>query len=93
MFGPFALGVAHLHANARRVDIADLQRQPLTQTQAQTVEGQGERMIGEYQPGELIPRQPVTERVQERSGGQVEVKKLLELPDAEPEEPPVSESL
>lgn len=50
-------------------------------SQKMSYEGQGERMIGEYQPGELIPRQPVTERVQERSGGQVEAKKLLESPE------------
>lgn len=50
-------------------------------TQKMGNEGLGERMIGEYQPGELIPRQPVTERLQERSGGQVEAKKLLESPE------------
>lgn len=46
-----------------------------------TLENAGPRMIGEYQPGELIPRQPVLEKAQERSGGESEAKKLLSTPE------------
>ena len=35
---PIAFGIAHVYACAHGIDIADLQAQPFTQTQAQAVE-------------------------------------------------------
>ena len=46
-----------------------------------TYQGMGTRMIGEYQPGALIPKQPVKPQSQEETGGQPEVKKLLDSPE------------
>lgn len=47
-----------------------------------TLQGMGERMIGEFQPGQLIPKDPViTPKPQERTGGEPEAKKLLDSPD------------
>lgn len=49
--------------------------------QSMTLQNSGERMIGEFQPGELIHRRPVMEKAQERSGGEPDAKKLLSSPD------------
>lgn len=47
-----------------------------------TFQGQGERMIGEFQPGQLIPKDPiVTPKPQERTGGEPDAKKLLDSPE------------
>lgn len=46
-----------------------------------TYEGLGLRMIGEYQPGALIPKNPVKPQAQEETGGQPKVQKLLDSPD------------
>lgn len=48
--------------------------------QNMTNQGMGEHMIGEYQPGQIIPREPITEKYQERTGAQPEAKKVLESP-------------
>lgn len=50
--------------------------------QSMSKQGQGERMIGEFQPGQMIPKQPVvTPKPQERTGGQIDAKKLLDSPE------------
>lgn len=47
-----------------------------------TFQGMGERMIGEFQPGQLIPKDPViTPKPQERTGGEPDAKKLLDSPE------------
>lgn len=47
-----------------------------------TFQGQGERMIGEFQPGQLIPKDPiVTPKPQDRTGGEPDAKKLLDSPE------------
>jgi len=46
-----------------------------------TYQGLGTRMVGEYQPGALIPKQPVNPQSQEQSGGQLQVQKLLDTPE------------
>ncbi|WP_272970250.1 flagellar motor protein MotB [Comamonas terrigena] len=46
-----------------------------------TYQGQGVRMIGEYQPGLLIPKNPVRPQAQEETGGQPRVQKLLDSPE------------
>ena len=45
-------------------------------------QGMGERMIGEFQPGQMIPKDPiVTPKPQERTGGEPDAKKLLDTPE------------
>lgn len=46
-----------------------------------TYQGMGTRMIGEYQPGSLIPKNPVKPQSEEETGGQPKVQKLLDSPD------------
>ena len=42
----------------------------------------GERMLGEYQPGQMIPKDPiVTPKPQARTGAQPDAKKLLDSPE------------
>ena len=48
---PVAFGVAHMHAVAHGVDVADLQAQPFAQPQAQAVEGEVEHPIAEHAGG------------------------------------------
>lgn len=50
--------------------------------QTMSKQGQGERMIGEFQPGQMIPKQPVvTPKPQDRTGAQPDAKKLLDSPE------------
>lgn len=50
--------------------------------QTMSKQGQGERMIGEFQPGQMIPKQPVeTPKPQDRTGAQPDAKKLLNSPE------------
>lgn len=46
-----------------------------------TNQGMGTRMIGEYQPGSLIPKNPVKPQNEEETGGQPKVQKLLDSPE------------
>lgn len=46
-----------------------------------TLEKQGPHMIGEFVPGEVIPKQPVLENAQDEAKGQEDVKKVLESPE------------
>ena len=47
-----------------------------------SMQGMGDRMIGEYVPGAMIPREPVRKyEVRQDSGGQSDAKKLLETPE------------
>lgn len=50
--------------------------------QNMTFQGAGERMIGEFQPGQLIPKDPIVPpKPQEKTGGEPDVKKLLDSPE------------
>lgn len=45
-------------------------------------QGDGDRMIGEFQPGQLIPKDPIVPpKPQEKTGGQPDAKKLLDSPE------------
>lgn len=44
---PVAFGIANVHPLASRIDVADLQRQPFAQAQAQTVQGEIEHPIAQ----------------------------------------------
>lgn len=45
-------------------------------------QGDGDRMIGEFQPGQLIPKDPIVPpKPQEKTGGEPDAKKLLDSPD------------
>ena len=47
-----------------------------------TFQGNGERMIGEFQPGQMIPKDPIiTPKPQENTGGEPDAKKLLDSPE------------
>lgn len=46
-----------------------------------TMQGQGERMIGEYVPGALIPKQPISERPVEAPHGQEDATRMLQSPE------------
>lgn len=42
----------------------------------------GERMLGEFQPGQMIPKDPiVTPKPQDKTGGQPDAKRLLDSPE------------
>jgi chemotaxis protein MotB len=50
--------------------------------QNMTFQGAGERMIGEFQPGQLIPKEPIVPpKPQEKTGAEPDAKKLLDSPD------------
>lgn len=45
-------------------------------------QGDGDRMIGEFQPGQLIPKDPIVPpKPQEKTGGEPDAKKLLDSPE------------
>lgn len=45
-------------------------------------QGEGERMIGEFQPGQLIPKEPISPpKPQEKTGGEPDAKRLLDSPE------------
>ena len=50
--------------------------------QNMSFQGAGDRMIGEFQPGQLIPKDPVVPpKPQEKTGAQPDAKKLLDSPE------------
>lgn len=47
-----------------------------------TFQGDGDRMIGEFQPGQMIPKDPIIPpKPQEKTGGEPDAKKLLDSPE------------
>ena len=52
---PIAFGIADVHPPTRAIDIADLQAQPLAQTQPQTVQSEEEHPVTEGTGGRKQP--------------------------------------
>ncbi len=50
-----ALGIADMHALARRIDVGDRQPQAFAQAQAETVEGEEENAVTEHLRGQKNP--------------------------------------